>query len=75
MATQIVNQTTINSTGCPAMDALDLAECVLDGTVTGKEIIAKLFHINGLINEERQRGEALIVPAHLEYINAARARL
>lgn len=47
------------------MDALDLADAVLEGSVTGKEIIAKLLHINDLINRERERGEAEIVPAHV----------
>lgn len=69
MKTQHDNQTTVfTSTGCPAMDALDLADAVLDGTVTGKEVIAKLMHINRLIVEERESGEIKIVPAHIAHM-------
>ncbi len=65
-----VNQTIITSTGCPNLAACDLAEAVLDGTVTGKEIIAKLMHISDLIVEERKNGGPELVPAHVQYLKA-----
>jgi hypothetical protein len=56
--------TVITSTGDSILDVLTLAEVVLEGEATAREIIAKLEHIADLIEEERAQG-ARLVPAHI----------
>ena len=52
-----MNDVVIISTGCPSMDALDLATAIKEGTATKGEAIAKLEHISQLIEEERESVE------------------
>lgn len=50
-------QIVIRSTGCPAMDALNLADDIRKGAVTDREAIATLEHIAKMIDEGHGCGE------------------
>lgn len=47
----------VRSTGCPAMDALNLADVIRKGAVTEREAIATLEHIAKMVGEGHRCGE------------------